>query len=164
MAPRIRVRQGDITTFEGDAIVNAANNHLVLGVGVAGAIRQAGGPAIQEECDRHGPIRVGEAAITGPGKLPVKYVIHAAVMGDEPVSPASIQSATAAALKLAAEYGVVRLGMPILGSGVGRIPVQESATLMLEAIRSSPHADAIEVIVLFGYKDADAAAVEALLG
>ncbi len=164
MAPRIRVRQGDITTFEGDAIVNAANNHLVLGVGVAGAIRQAGGPAIQEECDRHGPILVGDAAITGGGKLAVKYVIHAAVMGDEPVSPASIQSATEAALKLASEHGVARLGMPILGSGVGRIPIQEAATLMLEAIRRSPHADAVEVIVLFGYRDADAAAVEALLG
>ena len=65
MRAQITVRHGDITTFEGDAIVNAANNHLVMGAGVAGAIRRQGGPSIQEACDRHGPIRVGEAAITG---------------------------------------------------------------------------------------------------
>jgi O-acetyl-ADP-ribose deacetylase (regulator of RNase III) len=164
VAPRIRVRQGDLTTFEGDAIVNAANNRLTLGVGVAGAIRQAGGPSIQAECDRLGPIRVGEAAITGAGKLPVRHVIHAAVMGDEPVSPESIRRATESALRLAAEHGVARLGMPVLGSGVGRIATQEAAEIMLDVIRSSPHADNIEVIVLFGYRADDAEALEALVG
>jgi O-acetyl-ADP-ribose deacetylase (regulator of RNase III) len=60
--PQLLVRQGDITSYTGDAIVNAANNHLVLGSGVAGAIRAAGGPSIQAECTRHGLIKVGEAA------------------------------------------------------------------------------------------------------
>ena len=64
---RIRVVQGDITEFQGDAIVNAANNYLKLGAGVAGAILRKGGPSIQEECDRIGKIRVGEAAVTGAG-------------------------------------------------------------------------------------------------
>jgi O-acetyl-ADP-ribose deacetylase (regulator of RNase III) len=164
VAPRIRVRQGDITTFEGDAIVNAANNHLVLGAGVAGAIRQAGGPAIQEECDRHGPIRVGEAAVTGGGKLPVRYVIHAAIMGDEPASPETIRSATEAALRRAADYGVSRLAMPILGSGVGRIPLREAASVMLDVIRTSAYSDQLDVIVLFGYRPEDAAVVEELVG
>ncbi|MDH5548744.1 MAG: macro domain-containing protein, partial [Gemmatimonadota bacterium] len=89
--PRILVRQGDITSYGGDAIVNAANNHLQLGAGVAGAIRRAGGGTIQEECDRHGPIRVGAAAITGAGTLSARWVIHAAAMGDEPVSERSIR-------------------------------------------------------------------------
>lgn len=163
MPPRIRVRQGDLTTFEGDAIVNAANDRLVLGAGVAGAIRQAGGPTIQDECDRHGPIRMGEAMVTGAGKLSVRYVIHAAIMGDEPTDLTIISRATAAILRLAAEHGVVRLAMPILGSGVGRIPLLEAAGAMIEAIRTSVDAESIEVIVLFGYRTEDADLLEALV-
>src|SRR5207245_8424173 len=64
---KIVLRQGDLTAARVDAIVNAANNDLMLGGGVAGAIRNKGGPSIQQECDRIGPIRIGEAAITGPG-------------------------------------------------------------------------------------------------
>src|SRR6516164_4081921 len=71
---------GDLVEQEVDAIVNAANNDLQLGGGVAGAIRRAGGPSIQDECDRHGPVRVGEAAITGAGNLRARFVIHAASM------------------------------------------------------------------------------------
>lgn len=163
MSPRIRVRQGDLTTFEGDAIVNAANERLVLDTGVAGAVRQAGGPTIQEECDRHGAIRLGDAVITGGGKLPVRHVIHAAIIGDEPTTPAVVSQATAASLRLAAEHGIARLAMPVLGSGVGRIPLRDAAAAMLDTIRASTDADAIEVIVLFGYRAADADTLEALL-
>src|ERR1700728_1314812 len=77
---RLTLRQGDLTAAKVDAIVNAANNDLILGGGVAGAIRSKGGPSIQEECQRLGPIRIGEAAITGGGNLPARYVIHAASM------------------------------------------------------------------------------------
>jgi O-acetyl-ADP-ribose deacetylase (regulator of RNase III) len=166
VAPRIRVRQGDITTFEGDAIVNAANTDLQLGVGVAGAIRQAGGPSIQAECDRHGPIVLGEAAVTGAGKLQVRYVIHAAIMANEsePVTADAIRRCTESALRAAAEHGVTRLGAPVLGSGVGRLPLREAAGVMLDAIATSPHADALDVIVLFGYRTEDAEALEALVG
>jgi hypothetical protein len=76
----IRITQGDITDSTCDAIVNAANNDLILGAGVAGAIRRKGGPAIQAECDRIGPIPLGEAAVTRAGNLPARYVIHAASM------------------------------------------------------------------------------------
>jgi O-acetyl-ADP-ribose deacetylase (regulator of RNase III) len=69
--------QGDITDMDTDAIVNAANQNLVLGAGVAGAIRTRGGPAIQEECDRIGGAAVGDAAITTGGDLKATYVIHA---------------------------------------------------------------------------------------
>jgi O-acetyl-ADP-ribose deacetylase (regulator of RNase III) len=163
VSPRIRVRQGDLTTFEGDAIVNAANERLILGAGVAGAIRQAGGPSIQEECDRHGPIRMGEAMVTGAGKLSVRHVIHAAIMGSEPTDLTVISQATAAALRLAAEHRVARLAMPILGSGVGRIPLRDAAGAMLEAIRASVDGESIEVIVLFGYRAEDADGLEELV-
>jgi O-acetyl-ADP-ribose deacetylase (regulator of RNase III) len=164
VAPRLRVRQGDITTFEGDAIVNAASHDLQLAVGVAGAIRQAGGPEIQDACDRHGPIRVGEATITTGGKLRVRHVIHAAVMGDGDITVDVIRRATESALRVASENGVGRLAMPILGTGIGRVPVRDAAETMLDVIRSSPYADNIEVIVLFGYRSEDAEAVEALVG
>jgi O-acetyl-ADP-ribose deacetylase (regulator of RNase III) len=164
VAPRLRVRQGDITTFEGDAIVNAANESLQLRVGVAGAILQAGGPEIQDGCNRHGPIRVGDAAITPGGKLRVRYVIHAAVMSDEAITPEIVRRATESALRIAAEHGVARLAMPILGTGVGRIAVADAAGIMLDVIRTSPYADNIEVIVLFGYRNEDAEILEALVG
>lgn len=166
MAPRIRVRQGDITTFEGDAIVNAANTDLRLAVGVAGAVRQAGGPSIQTECDRHGSIPLGDVAVTGAGKLQVRYVIHAAVMAGEaePVTADVIRRATAAALQAAAERGVTRLGAPILGSGVSRLPLREAAAVMIEAIGKSPDADSLDVIVLFGYRKEDAELLEELVG
>jgi O-acetyl-ADP-ribose deacetylase len=101
--PIIKVAQGDITDFVGDAIVNAANNGLILGSGVAGSIYRKGGHEIQEECRRHGKIRVGQAAITGAGKLPVRYVIHAAAMGDEPATLETVRSSTKDALRLARE-------------------------------------------------------------
>lgn len=161
--PRVRVRQGDITTFEGDAIVNAANDRLLLGAGVAGAVRQAGGPTIQDACTRHGPIAMGEAAITTAGKLPVRWVIHAAIMGDEPTTLDVVRRATAAAIRLAAQHGVLRIAMPILGTGVGRLPLVEAARTMLDAIHDTPDAEELEVVVLFGYRPDDADALEAML-
>ncbi|MFQ6055856.1 MAG: macro domain-containing protein, partial [Methanosarcinales archaeon] len=74
----IKLVKGDITEMDVDAIVNAANNYLILGGGVAGAIRQKGGEIIQEECNKIGPIAVGDAVITTGGNLKAKYVIHAA--------------------------------------------------------------------------------------
>lgn len=161
--PRLRVRQGDITTFEGDAIVNAAHASLVLGAGVAGAIRQAGGPTIQAECERHGPIAVGDAALTGAGKLAVRWIIHAAIMGDEPASLATVRRATGAALRLAAAHGAARIAMPVLGSGVGRLSLTDAAAAMLDVIRTSDDADELEVIVLYGYRPEDADVLETLL-
>jgi flavin-dependent dehydrogenase len=77
IASKIVIQQGDLTEMDTDAIVNAANNELVLGAGVAGAIRRKGGEAIQRECDTIGSIPLGYAAITGGGKLRARYVIHA---------------------------------------------------------------------------------------
>ncbi len=163
MPPRLAVQQGDITTYDGDAIVNAANNHLVLGAGVAGAIRRAGGPTIQEECDRRGPIRVGAAAITGAGNLGVRWVIHAAAMGDEPVSERSIRGSTAASLRLASQHGVQRIAFPILGSGIGGFDFRRAVELMLEAIRMTPEAEQLEEIVLYGFSASDAELLRQLI-
>lgn len=157
---RIQVAQGDITEFAGDAIVNAANNHLILGSGVAGAIRRRGGPSIQEECDRHGPIRVGEAALTGAGQLPVRKVIHAAVLGDQPATLDTVRSATQAALRLALEHRLYRLAFPLLGTGVGGLDVPQVAEVMLEELEAAP--DPLE-ITLYGYSQADAEAIRQAL-
>jgi O-acetyl-ADP-ribose deacetylase (regulator of RNase III) len=160
---RLAVRQGDLTTYDGDAIVNAANNHLILGAGVAGAIRRAGGPAIQDECDRHGPIRVGDAAITGAGRLPIRWVIHAAAMGDEPVSEGSIRGSTAASLRLAVRHGARRVAFPILGSGIGGFEFRRAAEVMLEAVRETREAQQLEEIAFYGFTAGDAAVLHELI-
>jgi O-acetyl-ADP-ribose deacetylase len=73
----LELLDGDITEMDTDAIVNAANAQLILGGGVAGAIRQKGGPTIQQECSKIGGTFVGGAVITAGGKLKAKYIIHA---------------------------------------------------------------------------------------
>ena len=94
MSGRIVLTEGDITEQEVDAIVNAANSQLVLGAGVAGAIRAKGGPEVQRECDAIGPIEVGDAAVTGAGDLRARFVIHAAGMPPGgSASEASVRSA-----------------------------------------------------------------------
>lgn len=164
MAARILIKQGDITTYDGHAVVNAANNWLKLGAGVAGAIRRAGGPSIQEECDRHGPIHVGEAAITGAGAMRARWVIHAAAMGDEAVSERSIRESTRASLRLASEHGAKRVAFPILGSGVGGFEFRRAAEVMLEAVRDAPESASLDEIVLYGYSPGDADVLRKLIG
>ncbi len=164
----VRVEQGDISTFDGDAVVNAANNHLVLGVGVAGAIRARGGPGIQAECDAYvrsnGPLRVGEAALTGAGSLPCRWVIHAAAMGDSPPSAESIRSSTRQALRLAAHENMGSVAFPVLGSGVGGFPFEEAARIMIAEIRAHGEGSTCpEVAVLYGYTEADAQALARVL-
>jgi len=133
---RITVVHGDITDQDTDAIVNAANNKLVLGSGVAGAIRTRGGPAIQEECNRHGPISVGEAAITGSGNLRCRHVIHAASMGfGHPTDDRTLENSTRHSLQLADENGVRSISFPALGTGVSGFPTDRCAEIMIRAAR-----------------------------
>ena len=164
----VRVVEGDISDFEGDAVVNAANNHLRMGTGVAGALANRGGGTIQEECDeilrRQGPLEVGGAAITGGGRLKARYVIHAAVMGDIPVSHESVRNATRSALELAEENGVLSLAFPILGTGVGGFPFSEAARIMVEEIRTFlSKGPRLETIVFFGYTPDQAATLRRYL-
>jgi O-acetyl-ADP-ribose deacetylase (regulator of RNase III) len=164
----VRFEQGDISTFDGDAVVNAANNHLVLGAGVAGAIRARGGPSIQAECDAYvrsnGPLRVGEAALTGAGNLTCRWVIHAAAMGDTPPSAESIRSSTRRALELAARENMTSVAFPVLGSGLGGFPFEEAARVMVGEMRAHGERSASpEVAVLYGYTEADAQALARVL-
>ncbi|HSR40909.1 MAG TPA: macro domain-containing protein, partial [Longimicrobiales bacterium] len=167
MSTLIRVEQGDISAFAGDAVVNAANNHLVLGTGVAGAIARRGGPSIQAECDeiirRRGPLEVGGAAVTGAGNLPARLVIHAATMGDRPASVESIRSATEESLRLATRESATTVAFPVLGSGVGGVPFEESARTMIEVIRvHGEEHDLPESVVLYGYTAEQAQALHRL--
>jgi O-acetyl-ADP-ribose deacetylase (regulator of RNase III) len=124
--------EGDITDFDGDAIVNAANNHFWLGGGVAGAIKRRGGIVIEEEAIRQGPKPVGQSIMTGAGTLNVKYVIHAAVMGqDLQTDSGKVRAATKSSLQLAELNEVNSLAFPALGTGVGGFPMSEAAKIMV---------------------------------
>lgn len=130
----VEVVQGDITECAVDAIINAANNRLWMGAGVAGAIKRKGGQHIEDEAVRQGPIPVGEAVVTGAGALHARYVIHAAAMGQDLVTSAElIRQATVNSLKRACELAIASLALPALGTGVGGFPVEEAARIMLEA-------------------------------
>jgi O-acetyl-ADP-ribose deacetylase (regulator of RNase III) len=134
---KITLRQGDLTDAEVDAIVNAANNDLMLGGGVAGAIRNKGGPAIQQECDRIGPIALGEAAITAAGRLRARHVIHAASMRlGEPTSEANLRAATRNSLLRAKESALKTIAFPAIGTGIAGFPIERCAQVMIEEVRA----------------------------
>jgi len=124
--------KGDITEMAVDAIVNPANSALLLGSGVAGAIRLKGGSSIQEECDAIGHCEVGSAVITGAGKLKAKYVIHAVgpVMGtgDE---DKKLADATASVLEVAKQNSIRSLAIPAISTGVFGYPKDRCARIML---------------------------------
>ena len=137
-APRIVIITGDLVEQDVDAIVNAANSDLVLGAGVAGAIRRRGGASIQQECDAHGPITVGEAAITGGGDLPARFVIHAASMGLGGITTShALRSSMDHAFLLARENGIRTIAIPAVGTGIARFPMNECAIIMAGRLRDS---------------------------
>ncbi|TKJ32382.1 Appr-1-p processing protein [bacterium (candidate division B38) B3_B38] len=131
----IELYQGDITELEVDAIVNAANNHLWMGAGVAGAIKRKGGKIIEDEAVAQGPIPIGEAVLTTAGKLPAKYVIHAAGMGRDLRTDAhKVQESTKNSLLRAEEKKLSSIAFPAIGTGVGGLSYHECARAMLEAV------------------------------
>ena len=151
---RVVIICGDLVEQDVDAIVNAANNDLVLGGGVAGAIRRAGGPAIQDECDAHGPIRVGEAAITSAGKLRARYVVHAASMalGGRTTRDA-LRSSMDDVFRLAQRHRIETMAIPAVGTGIAGFPIDECGRVMAESLHHalSDGWQATEVrFVLFG--------------
>ena len=135
---RIQVQQGDLTDMDVDAIVNAANNDLMLGAGVAGAIHRKGGDEIQRECNQIGSIPVGYAAITGGGKLKARHVIHAASMslGGQRTTAKTLRTSTAHSLRLASSHYFKTIAFPAVGTGVSGFPMDECAQIMLnEAVQ-----------------------------
>jgi O-acetyl-ADP-ribose deacetylase len=132
----IEVRQADITKLDVDAIANAANTELKHGGGVAGAISRAGGSAVQEESDRVAPIGLGEAVETAAGRMPSRWVIHAATMElGGPTSADIIRRATASTLVKADELGAKSLALVAFGTGVGGFPIAEAARIEAEEVR-----------------------------
>jgi len=133
---KVEVYRGDIAQLELDALVNAANNQLWMGGGVAGALKRAGGKEIEAEAVKKGPIPIGEAAVTGAGKLKAKFIIHAAVMGQDLKTDAEkIRQATRNSLLTGDELGIKSIAFPALGTGVGGFPLGECARIMISQVR-----------------------------
>jgi len=131
----ITLIKGDICDCTTEAIVNAANNHLWMGAGVAGAIKRRGGGEIEKEAVAKGPIPIGEAVVTGGGGLAAKYVIHAAAMGQDLTTDAQkVRLATRNSLLRAEELKLRSIAFPALGTGVGGFPKEEAAAVMLEEV------------------------------
>lgn len=144
----IEILQGDLTEMRVDAIVNAANNDLLLGGGVAGAIHRKGGASIQAECDQIGTIPVGGAAITSGGNLKAPYVIHAASMqlGGRTTARA-LQGSTAHTLHIADQKGLRSIAFPAVGTGIAGFPMRDCAEIMLrEAARHLARPTSLEKI------------------
>lgn len=132
---KLTLKEGNIILLDVDAIVNAANRNLILGGGVAGAIRNAGGPSIQEECNTIGPIDVGEAVMTNAGNLKAKHVIHAAgpVQG-EGREDTKLRNATLNSLKIANENKLKDIAFPAISTGIFDFPMQECSEIMIQTV------------------------------
>jgi len=155
-SPEIVIVQGDLTEMEVDAIVNAANNDLQLGGGVAGAIRRKGGDEIQRECDAIGSIPLGGAAITSGGHLKARHVIHAASMelGGR-TSAADLRSSTAHSLRIASEHNLETIAFPAVGTGIARFPMRECAQIMISEAMKHLKGDTSLKKIFFVLFDAD---------
>jgi O-acetyl-ADP-ribose deacetylase len=163
MPLELEVVEGDIAALPVDAIANAANDRLWMGAGVAGAIKRAGGDEIEREAVAKGPIGVGEAVATGAGRLAARWVVHAAVMGqDLRTSAEAITSATRSTLEVADELGAVSLALPAFGTGVGGFPIDECARLMVTEARTYEAATLRRVVFAVYGAEAEAAFTSAL--
>lgn len=133
---KIKLVQGDITELDTDVIVNAANHKLIMGGGVAGAIRRKGGPAIQEECDKIGGTFHGGAVITTGGKLKARHVIHAVGPrmgeGDE---DEKLKSATLNSLKLMDKHKLKTIAFPAISTGIFGFPIDRCSKIMISTAK-----------------------------
>ncbi|MCH7492304.1 macro domain-containing protein [Patescibacteria group bacterium] len=132
----IELSKGDICQADVGAIVNAANNDLLHGGGLAAAIVQAGGQKIQEQSTAVGPIQIGEAAITDGGKLKARYVIHAASMRlGGATTEENLTKAIRNSFKRVAELDISSVAFPSVGTGIGGFPIEQGALISLQAAR-----------------------------
>jgi O-acetyl-ADP-ribose deacetylase (regulator of RNase III) len=151
---KLKLVEGNIVVLNVDAIVNAANKSLILGGGVAGAIRNLGGPSIQDECNAIGPIEVGEAVITGAGNLNASYVIHAVGPvygeGDEDIK---LANATLNSLNIAREKKIRSIAFPAISTGIFHFPIKRCAEIMIKVamdfLEANDHPQEI-ILCLYG--------------
>ncbi len=161
---KLEVVEGNIAELEVDAIANAANNHLWMGAGVAGAIKRAGGEEIEQEAVAQGPIAVGDAVATGGGRLKARHVIHGAVMGQDLRTDADlVAQTTRRSLELADQLGARSLALPAFGTGVGGFPLAECAEILVREVRAYEPAS-LERVVFAVYGDEAEAAFRRALG
>jgi O-acetyl-ADP-ribose deacetylase (regulator of RNase III) len=168
MPTLIELVRGDITALDVEAIVNAANEHLQLGSGVAGAIRRRGGPAIQRECDRIGHCPVGGAVVTGGGDLVARWVIHAVGpvwRGGQEGEEVLLASAVRSSLARAEEIGAKSVALPAIATGVYGFPLDRAAGISVgEARGFAARARSLERIVFCLFDGHALAAFEKALG
>ena len=160
----INLYQGDITELDTEAIVNAANASLIMGGGVAGAIKRKGGPSIQEECNRIGGTMVGGAVVTGAGNLKAKYVIHAVgPRYGEGNEDEKLKNATLSALKRAREKKLSSIALPAISTGIFGFPLDRAAKIMVKTVKdflTIPSSLRLIVFALFDKESYDAFAKE----
>jgi O-acetyl-ADP-ribose deacetylase (regulator of RNase III) len=149
---QLEVREGDIAALDVDAVANAANDRLWMGAGVAGALKRAGGEEIEQEAMAKGPIPLGSAIATDGGRLPARWVIHGAVMGQDLRTDGElVRRTTRSCLELADELGCRSLALPAFGTGVGGLPLQDCAAVMVEqARRFEPRSLERVIFAVFG--------------
>jgi O-acetyl-ADP-ribose deacetylase len=156
----LEIVQGDITAQDTEAIVNAANNFLWMGSGVAGAIKHKGGEEIEREAIAQAPIEVGSAVVTSGGKLNAKFVIHAAGMGQDLHTDAGkVKLSTFNSLNLADSKEIASISFPAIGTGVGGFSIFQCANIIInEAITFLQKSKHIKLVkfVLFDKKTFDA--------
>jgi len=154
----IKLKKGDITESETDAIVNAANSSLILGGGVAGAIRKKGGPTIQAECDKLGGTPVGTAVITTGGNLKAKHVIHAVGprMG-EGNEDNKLKNATLNSLKLIDKRNLKSIAFPAISTGIFGYPIERCAKNMISAVKNylETQSTKIEKVIFVLFTESD---------
>lgn len=161
----LEVVEGDITALDVDAIASAANDHLWMGAGVAGAIKRAGGEEIEREAVAKGPIPVGSAVATGAGRLRAKHVVHGAVMGQDLRTSADlVERTTRSCLALADELGAASLALPAFGTGVGGFDLDECARIMVGVARAYEPRSLGRVVFAVAGREAERAFVTAVEG
>jgi len=147
----LEVVEGDIAALAVDAVANAANDALWMGAGVAGALKRAGGEEIEREAVALGPIERGDAVATGAGRLPARWVIHGAVMGQDLRTDAeTVARTTRRCLEVADELGARSLALPAFGTGVGGFPLEECAEIMVRVV-TAYEPSALERVVFAVY-------------